>query len=151
MENSIGLCAEGVRKFPTGGRILTQPKTGQNLLKRVGNYDINYIKRYKLSPKAESHKKEICTKVYFRMKSDPRKQQTKQNSPTLSYLHEIPWLVQGHFYLWIRTLVFPHVWLSRLHKKVTKSERKQTRKHEMSIKHDVSYCVRATVPCLWGD
>lgn len=70
VKNSIGLCAEGVWKFPTGGRILTQPETGQNLLKRVGNYDINYIKRYKLSPKAESHKKEICTNVLAQLQHE---------------------------------------------------------------------------------
>lgn len=70
VKNSIRLCAEGVWKFPTGGRIPTQPKTGQNLLKRVGNYDINYIKRYKLSPKAESHKKEICMKVLAQLQHE---------------------------------------------------------------------------------
>lgn len=104
----------------------------ENLLKRVGNYDINYIKRYKLSPKAESHKKEICTKVLPQLHTlPPRKQQTKQNSQTLTYVQRI----------FSTTFLFMNLDFgisACLHWEKT---RKQTnKKHEMSIKHDVFYC-----------
>lgn len=115
----------------------------ENLLKRVGNYDINYIKRYKLSPKAESHKKEICTKVLPQLHTLPlRKQQTKQNSQTLTYVQRIfstPFLFMN--------LDFGIS--ACLHWEKT---RKQTnKKHEMSIKHDVFLLLPVYGAISFGD